>query len=626
MLVADGAGWVAQQAAEEAQRIAREQAARAAREAAAKAAAEAAARAARAGAADIVEKAASQSLFATPAAAPLPPDVQAAADQVLAQSDPYQQAVAMQFHLQVHAEDPAWRAEFLRAVGPEATGRAVASVDPTQWSPSAFETGRAADLLAAASEAYTPDELARMLESVPTNVLAGLVEHALMTAGNPQVPGTDAAALQMAQLAAGLGAVADALGPGHPAVAGLLDALAAQPSLEQWGGDSQTRVELAGWLVARSSSDALKSAFVSSYLPQFDPAAADAPAQARALAVVMGSMDPPSVSLAPLVSADPAVRAAFVEQLVRAGDDAVALWPFDIGRDVQADVATFLTDIARLNPVLYPGHESDATLLRVEAFRAGVEGIDDPLWSGASAGLERALANMFAADADTIVGRFADGAEGNTLFDPEGRILAQFFDRVVFRATDSGAAEIALGAVKGYLGIGSGSDGLADRLAGSQGDPAFMAREGNQLATRLGFVMGALYQGANAAMSSIDSLRERDLKIAHVFGALVEEAIKHSPVKDAYDVVKSGSNDEASVEKVVDWLFDTYGPGAEYKRDRSTANDLIDGLLNGSMRPLFSEAARQGASPENWINMVAMINVGVAQADGETEPGFRLSP
>jgi hypothetical protein len=68
----------------------------------------------------------------------------------------------------------------------------------------------------------------------------------------------------------------------------------------------------------------------------------------------MGSMDPPSASLDPLVSADPEVRAAFLEQLVRAGDDAVALWPFDVGRDVQADVATFLTDIARLNPVLYP--------------------------------------------------------------------------------------------------------------------------------------------------------------------------------------------------------------------------------------------------------------------------------
>jgi len=626
MHVAYGEGGIAQRAAEEAQRIAREEAARAAREAAAKAAAEAAARAARAAAADVVEKAASRSLFATPAAAPLPPDVQAAADQVRAESDAYQKAVAIQFHLQVHAEDPAWRAEFLRAVGPEEAGRAVASVDPTQWSPSSFETGRATELLAAASEAYTPDELARMLEAIPSNVLAGLVEHALMTAGNPHVLGTEATAEQMAHLAAGLGAIADALGPGHPAVAGLLDALASQPSLEQWGGDAQTRIELAGWLVARSGSDALKSAFVSSYLPQFDPAAADAPAQARALAVVMGSMDPPSVSLAPLVSADPAVRTAFVEQLVRAGDDAVAVWPFDIGRDVQADVATFLTDIARLNPVLYPGHESDATLLRVEAFRAGVEAIDDPLWSGASAGLERALANMFAADPDTIVARFADGAEGNALFDPEGRVLAQFFDRVVFRATDEGAAQIALGAVKSYLGIGSGADGLADRLAGSQGDPAFMAREGNQLATRLGFVMGALYQGANAAISSIDSQRERELKVAHVFGALVEEAIAHSPVKDAYDMVKSGSNDQASVEKVVDWIYDTYGPGAEHKRDRATVSKLVDGLLTGSMRPFFSDAARQGASPENWINMVTLINAAAAQADGETEPGFRLSP
>jgi hypothetical protein len=127
-------------------------------------------------------------------------------------------------------------------------------------------------------------------------------------------------------------------------------------------------------------------------------------------------------------------------------------------------------------------------------------------------------------------------------------------------------------------------------------------------------------------MSSIDSQRERELKIAHVFGALVEEAITHSPVKDAYDVVKSGSNDQASVDKVVDWLHDTYGPGAGHKRDRGAASDLVDGLLNGSMRPFSSDAARQGASPENWINMVAMVNVGVAQADGQTEPGFRLSP
>jgi hypothetical protein len=111
-----------------------------------------------------------------------------------------------------------------------------------------------------------------------------------------------------------------------------------------------------------------------------------------------------------------------------------------------------------------------------------------------------------------------------------------------------------------------------------------------------------------------------------VFGALVEEAIDHSPVKDAYDVVKSGGNDQASVEKVVDWLYDTYGSGAEHKRERAAASDLVDGLLNGSMRQFFSDTARQGASPQNWISMVAMVNVGVAQADGETEPGFRLSP
>jgi hypothetical protein len=526
----------------------------------------------------------------------------------------------------MHAQDPAWRTEFLRAVGPAEVGRTVASVDPTQWSPSSFETARSSRLLAAASEAFTPAELAGMLETVPPSVLAGLVEHTLMTAGNPHVLGTQGTAEQMARFATGLGAVADELGPGHPAVAGLLDALAGQPSLEQWGGDAQARVELAAWLVARSGSDDLKAAFVSSQLPQFDPVAKDAPAQARALAMVMGSMEPPSTSLAPIVSADPAVRATFVEHLVRAGEDSVAVWPFDVGRDVQADVATFLTDVARLNPVLYPGHEQDAALLRVEAFRAGVEAIDDPLWSGDSAGLERALANMLAADADTIVGRFADGAEGNALFDPEGRILAQFFDRILFRATDGAAAEIALGAVKGYLGIGSGADGLADRLAASQGDPAFMASEGNQLATRLGFVMGALYQGANAAMASIDSQRERELTVARVFGALVEEAIDHSPVKKAYDAIKSGSDEQASVEKVVEWLYDTYGPGAEHKRDRAAASDLIDGLLNGSMRPFFSEQARQGARPEDWINMVAMINVGVAQADGETEPGFRLSP
>jgi hypothetical protein len=428
----------------------------------------------------------------------------------------------------------------------------------------------------------------------------------------------------MAHLAAGLGAVAETLGPDHPAVDGLLDAIAGQPSLEEWGGDAQTRVELAGWLVARSGSDALKSAFVSSYLPQFDPAV-EKPAHARALAMVMGSMEPPSVSLAPLVTADPALRTAFVEQLVLTGDDAVGVWPFDIGRDVRADVATFLTDVARLNPVLYPGHESDAALLRVEAFRAGAEAIDDPLWADDSAGLERALANMLAADVDTIVGRLADGAEGNALFDPEGRVLAGFFDRVLFRATDPGAAQIALGTVQRYLGIGPDAEGLADRLAASQGDPEFMAGEGNQLATRLGFVMGALYQGANAAMESIDDRRERELTIARVFGALVEEAIDLSPAKKAYDAIKAGSDEHASVEKVVEWLYDTYGPGAAHKRDREAASDLIDGLLNGSMRPFFSEQARQGALPEDRLNMLETINLGAAQADGESEPGFKLS-
>jgi hypothetical protein len=325
------------------------------------------------------------------------------------------------------------------------------------------------------------------------------------------------------------------------------------------------------------------------------------------------------------VSADPALRTALIAQLMGAGDDAVAAWPFDIGRDVRADVVTFLVDVARLNPALYPGHEQDAALLRVEAFRHGVEAIDAPLWAG-NGGFEVALANMVAADADTIVGRLADGAEGNALFDPEGRILASFFEHAPFRPSDSAAARIALDAVRSYLGIGAGGAGLADRLAASQGDPEFMAAHGNQLATRLGFVMGALHQGANTAMASIDGQRERELTLARAFGALVEEAIDHSPVSKAYDAIKAGSDDHASVQKVVEWLYDTYGPGADHRRDRAAASDLIDGLLNGSMRQFFSEQARQGARPENWFNMLAMINVGVAQGDGASEPGFRLSP
>jgi hypothetical protein len=623
MRVADGAGRVPGKSVEESQRAAR-----------AAAAAEAARRA-RAAATDRVEVAPSRSPFATPPAALTTaagvrgagpaPDLQAAVEQVRAQREPYQKAELIQFHLGVHAEDPTWRTEFLRTLGPEETARAVACVDPTESRLSDFETTRASELLSAASQAYSPAELARMLEAVPPDALAGIVEHTLMTAGNPHLLGTSGGGEPMAQLATGLGAVADALGPDHPVLTRLLDSLAAQPSLEEWGGEAQTRVELAGWLVARSESDALRAAFVSTYLPQFDPAAGDAPAQARALAMVMGSMEPPSASLAPLVSADPALRTALMAQLMGAGDDAVAAWPFDIGRDVRADVVTFLVDVARLNPVLYPGHESDAALLRVEAFRYGVEAIDAPLWTG-DGGFEIALANMVAADADTIVGRLADGAEGNALFDPEGHVLASFFEHALFRPSDPAAAEIALGAVRSYLGIGAGAAGLADRLAANQGDPEFMAAHGNQLATRLGFMMGALYQGANAAMASIDGQRERELTLARVFGALVEEAIDHSPVSKAYDAIKAGSDEHASVEKVVEWLYDTYGPGADHRRDRAAASDLIDGLLNGSMRPFFSEQARQGARPENWFNMLAMVNVGVAQADGASEPGFRLSP
>jgi hypothetical protein len=622
MQIADGKGWVPQQP----QPVEKAQPAPV-RPAAANA------RSLREATADRVEIAPSPSLFATPAlAAPAAvlgagpsPDVQAAVDEVRAQHDPYQKAVLVEIHLGVHSEDPAWRGEFLHALGPEEMGLSVASIDPTKSSLSGYETARAADLLSAASQVYTPDELVRMLEAVPSDVLAGLVEHTLMTAGNPYLPGTEGAGEQMTHLATALGAVADALGPDHPVLTRLLSELVDKPSLESWGGNAQTRAELAGWLVARSGSDALRAAFVSSHLPQFDPAAADAPAKARALAMVMGSMEPPSVSLAPLVAADPALRTAFVAQLLRTGDDAVGAWPFGIGADVRADVVTFLTDVARLNPVLYPGRESAAALLRVEAFRSGVEALSDPVWAE-DGGFERALANMFAADTDTIAGRLADGTEGNVLFDPEGRVLARFFQEVLFRPSDAGAGQIALGAVQTYLGIGIDHAGLADRLAASQGNPDFMAGEGNQLATRLGFVMGALYQGANAAMASIDDQRARELALVRVFGTLVEQAIKQSPVSKAYDAVKAGSDDHASVEKVAEWLYDTYGAGAGHLQDRAAAEGLIGGLLNGSMRPFFSEQARQGARPEDWFNMLAMINVGVAQADGESEPGFRLSP
>jgi hypothetical protein len=291
--------------------------------------------------------------------------------------------------------------------------------------------------------------------------------------------------------------------------------------------------------------------------------------------------------------------------------------PYLFNRDMARGVIGFLRDVARLNPVLFDDPEA-AQDFRVEAFRAGTRGLGNDLFAGEQ-GLKDALANMLVADTAGIIHDLSD--TGGPNWDVEGRDLARFLDEVAFR-NDGVSRQWVVDAVKAYLGIGP-EEGVADILAAQKGNPEFMADEGNQLAREMGFLLGALHQGAQAALDEIDGEYERQKAVIDVIGSIAETAIEASPASAAYKAIKDGTGGKVEVQTVFDWLTETY-LGEQVKASKKNVTRLSDSMISNVWAAFFGDDSLTGARSEDLVNLYALINAGVALADGSVEPSIRI--
>ncbi|MFN7960824.1 MAG: hypothetical protein U0002_06085 [Thermoanaerobaculia bacterium] len=555
------------------------------------------------------------------------PDVEPTASQVRATPDGGQKAALIAGSLREHQGDTAWITSFLLSLGAEQLAAALTSQDPTPLGARAGSTQElelASSLLGEAGRAFPPQELAKLLGRLAASELASLIEASLLAAGNPFQIGSERLLDHLRAFAEGLGRLADTLGAAEPGLQGLLAALA-EPGVD---GSGATRLELAGWLVARSGSDSLKLAFVAANLGRYDARSWSSDAVARSLAGAMASVNPPTAGLAALVELEGAARRAFVADLFRPGEGlsgvAHGMADLAVAKEIKRDLGTFFRQVNQLDPSVYRGREEDAASLKVEIFRAGVEALDHPLWQN-DVGLKQFLAELFWHDTDILIDRLSDPAETNPHFDPEGRLLAKFFREVGFRNQDRASSRKAVAAVARYLGLGRGNFGLADILAASQGDPSFMASQGGrQMAAKLGFVLGALRQAGHGALAVEPSEYQREAMLIRVLGSLLEEPLTASPARSAYHVVASGGGDRATVDEVFRWLWESYGDGGPVRNDREGTSDLLDRLLAGSMRALLAPPG-ESQTLEPRAALMEAVNAGLAQVSG-AEAGFQLQP
>ncbi|WP_147444802.1 hypothetical protein [Corallococcus sp. CA053C] len=557
----------------------------------------------------------------TAQATPLPPgqgaavspEVQAALDE-LNKFQPESQAYGLALSLQDHPgdgdEDVAFRRELLTALGPDRVAQLLTQMrDKLGEGPGVAEV-----ILEAAIESYPLADQGKLVQAMGPEVLGSVLREGVEAAGSPVSPDREAALARMQGLATLMGDL-HSLPPGSPGqseAAGALDHIQ-NSALE---GDTPG-ASIAAWIVANSGSDSLRSDFANGYLEALkaDPASL-APEEARAVAWALGSMtQSPTSGLGAIVDLPEAQRTQFLGQLSASDGPELQTGAF-FQEDALAGVNEFLMDVSRLDPGSFPNAQA-AKELRIETFQQISKAVEGDFLRD-SPGTHGALASMFAADTEGIVNTSANTS--HRLNDPEGQALAKFFDHVAFRGEDS--RSLVTEALQKYLGVGA-EKGIVDALSEHKGDEAFMASQGNVLARNMGFVLGALYQGSQGALQNIDDEHARKKAIVDVMGSLVESTLEASPVAGMYSKIKSGTGDRASVEAVFDWLGDHFVGDKDAGKDAVTK--LSGAVIEGAWGPFFGDEALKGARPQDLIAMFAIINAGVARADGRTgDPNINI--
>lgn len=518
-------------------------------------------------------------------------------------------AIELSHHNTNSPADVQFRKDLMNALGPDRVADMMQSVNPYD------RPGIAQSVLPAAAEAYSPADLGKVAQGVGPEAIGQALSSAVYAASDPNA--TDAMRADAENLAKVMGSLYS-LPAGSPG-----QAEAAQAMERIQSGQQETEapgVSTAAWLVAHSGNNQMKTDFANKYLEEFknDPSSLS-PEEARAVAWALGSVEgSPTGGLEPIANLDDAQRTAFLDKLTTS--EYLNTPDLDAGvkfqQDVQAGVNEFLLDVARINPANFQNPES-ARNLRVETFQAASKAVDGEFFSD-SPGTHHALASMFAADTQYIVGESAN--PGSPRYDREAQAMAKFFDHVAFR--DEGTRHIVTEAMQKYLGVGS-EQGIVDELAAHKGDTAFMENGGNVMARNMGFVLGALYQGSQSAMDNIGDEYARKRAVVDIMGSLVETAIDKSPVSNAYNLLKSGSGDRASVDAVFSWLGDQFvGTGDKEKGD---VKKLSGSIIEGAWDPFFTDESLRGADPQELTAMFGLINAGVARADGrEGEPNINI--
>ncbi|NMO13365.1 hypothetical protein HPC49_48735 [Pyxidicoccus fallax] len=548
------------------------------------------------------------------------PEVQAAIDEIN-EFQPQAQGIGLSIALSEHntnsPEDVAFRRELMNALGADRVAEMMGHVrEDSDNGP-----GLAVNILSAASEAYSPADQGKLVQSLGSEMLGRTLAEGVEYVSNPNAVNPD--------YRTKLENVAKMLGTLHSQPAGSPGKAEAAGALERiQNGEQYTSapgVSTAAWLVAHAGSDALKNDFANKYLDEFkaNPESLS-PEEARAVAWALGSTtgSPSTGGMGPIVNLTHEQRTQFLDKLTTS--ERYGAPDVDAGANFQADVRAgvneFLMDVSRINPANF-GNTPEARLaareLRIETFQKVSKAVDGDFFAE-GAGTHRALANMFAADTEGIVNTSANTS--HRLHDREGQALAKFFDHVAFRS--EGSREKVTQALQKYLGVGN-EQGIVDELAASKGNDAFMADRGNILARNMGFLLGALYQGAEGALKDIGDEHARKKAIVDVMGSLVETAIEASPVSGAYSKIKSGTGDRASVDAVFNWLGDKFAGDVSASKDAVTK--LAGSIIEGAWAPFFGDEALQGANPGDLTDMFELINAGVSLADGRSgQPNINI--
>ncbi|HYO65479.1 MAG TPA: hypothetical protein VEU33_05300 [Archangium sp.] len=528
-------------------------------------------------------------------------------------SQGYGLALALGNHRSNSPEDVNFRQGLMTALGADRVAEMVGNGSSGSEAP-----GIAHGVLTAAAEAYSTEDLGRVAQAVGPEALGAALSETVRAASDPNASEQTRASAQ--QLAQTLGSLYE-LPEGAPGRAAATEALARIQGGEQF--TEAPGVSTAAWLVANSGNDQLRTDFANQYLNEFKSDQASlAPEEARAVAWALGSVEGPGTgNLDPIYNLDAAQRSRFLDQLAKSGDyqdvpDLDAGYRFQ--QDAVAGVNEFLSDVAEINPADFPDSRS-AQNLRLETFQEVSKAVGGEFFAD-NEGTHAALAEMFASDTSHIVNESAN--TGSPLHDREGRALLSFFDHVAFRGENAETRATVTDALRNYLGVGD-AQGIVDQLAAGKGEDGFMQGEGNILARNMGFVLGALDQGAQSAIDNIGDEYAQKRAVVSVLGSLVETAITHSPANDAYQLVKKSSGDNADVDAAFNWLADQFiGTGDEEKRG---VNDLSGAVIEGAWDPFFSDENLQGADTGNLTDMFQLINGGVALADGYTnQPGINI--